>query len=625
MKKRIIALILVVATLALALVSCAYSYNNDDLSQYATFEKSKLDEILASLEIKDGDFTSDETTRQGKVVDYIYGLLAEEVKNDEKLTTGTVGAHDVLYFNYYMTTVIDGATVVFGTANMKDGSKSNVQLGAFGNEGVKKLVAEAFGGKELGTVYTVVTAGTAKEGDVAFISYEKEIEEVVEGTPTTKPEKVTYEKVVIGDDNHPAADALVSATIGTALANNVEKEIDGKKCVYSKVTVNWVVSAGAATELTDKPYTKDEKITDVYGKEHNVTKDTEVTYHVYPVNYLKVEELNATVILKTLLDSYTTTEGDKTVPVLPCFEGQETLLDALKELKSALASAESKLTEAEKTQSTAQTAYDKAKTAAEKENATEADQDTYTKANEALEAAKLDTKAKETDVETAKTNLDTKINELLAAITNGAETVVSEYKDNIYDELLDKYNAEIKTNLAKAIWEAMQKEEVIKVTSASKKAIQEIYDRMMDAHSYTFYNEKDSTNSKTHYKNNGGNFDKYLMKVTKTETAKAAHDAVWAEAETYAKSIVSIYYIAEHYGVKLTDEQIKAYKNDLEDNYSYNEYYYGEYNALAAYQFDMLMDYFLETEVDENGEVVVDEATGINQYKNIGQPVFTKE
>ena len=99
--KRIIALILVVVMTAATLVGCAYSYANDDLSNYTTFDKDAFAAKLAALEILDGDFTTDETKRAEKVIDAIYQSLAADVEDGDHLKTGAPKKYDILYYSYY--------------------------------------------------------------------------------------------------------------------------------------------------------------------------------------------------------------------------------------------------------------------------------------------------------------------------------------------------------------------------------------------------------------------------------------------------------------------------------------------------------------------------------------------
>ena len=81
MKKRIISLILVVATLLLTLAGCAYSYAKDDMTKYATFDEGAFFTALNNLVIADGDFGTDETKRQEKVIVDLQNMSHEPSNN----------------------------------------------------------------------------------------------------------------------------------------------------------------------------------------------------------------------------------------------------------------------------------------------------------------------------------------------------------------------------------------------------------------------------------------------------------------------------------------------------------------------------------------------------------------
>ena len=636
MKKRIIALILVVATLVLALASCAYSFSKDDLSQYVTVDKAKLDAIFAELKIKDGDFTSDETTRNGRVEDYIYGILAEDVKNGEKVTTGTVGAHDILYYNYYMTAEIGGKTVVFGTSSMKDSNKTSVQFGAFGNKDLNKLIETALAEKELPAVYTVISSGTVASGKQAFVSYTKSYDAPVlnedgsqkvddEGKPVTakKDVEVTYELVTLGEGNGIVAEKLAGATINTAVA-----DFEDNGVTYTKALINWGISAGEELTVTDTPYDKETEVKDVYGDTHKANAETVVTYHVYPVYYNKVETFTADIVMLTLLSVFSTTEkdddgNDKTVPVLDCFEGHDELLKAFKDLKDAYTTAESAYDKAVSAESTAKTALETAKKAIpEGQEGTPAQKETLEKAQTAYDTAVADTSTKLGEKDTAKKNRDDKLAEVFTAITK--EAIEADYRKMVREDLLKAYNEELRLNIAKAVWAAF--EDKANVTAKAdvtlpEKAVEEMYDRLINSHKYTFYTGTNEATKKTYYSEHKGSFEAYLMTVTTTKTRQDAYAAVRAKAEENVLSIITVYAIAEQFGQKLTDEKIAEYKKT--SDYASREHAYGEQNTLAAYQFDVLMDYLLETKVDAEGEVEVNEA-GVHQYKNI-TPVISAE
>ena len=108
MKKRIISLILVLATLVLMLASCgAYSIANENIDSFATFDadsKAKFDADLLNLVIKDGEFKNDATVRDNMTWDSIYNDLASAVSSDaEKKTTGVPASNSIVNYNYYYT------------------------------------------------------------------------------------------------------------------------------------------------------------------------------------------------------------------------------------------------------------------------------------------------------------------------------------------------------------------------------------------------------------------------------------------------------------------------------------------------------------------------------------------
>ena len=93
MKKRIICLILVIASLTLSLASCGgFTFWEDDLSQYVEFNKNKFDDYLKSgkIEIDDGTFSDDNDKRVEKVEDSIYAAIAGGTDKTDKKTALTI-------------------------------------------------------------------------------------------------------------------------------------------------------------------------------------------------------------------------------------------------------------------------------------------------------------------------------------------------------------------------------------------------------------------------------------------------------------------------------------------------------------------------------------------------------
>jgi hypothetical protein len=80
MKTRIVALILTVVMSLLALTSCgSFNFAKEDLTSYATFDYEAFKAALAKIEIEDGDFTTDEETREKLVQSKIYTTIADKI------------------------------------------------------------------------------------------------------------------------------------------------------------------------------------------------------------------------------------------------------------------------------------------------------------------------------------------------------------------------------------------------------------------------------------------------------------------------------------------------------------------------------------------------------------------
>ena len=618
MKKRIIGLILVVVMLTLSLVSCGYSLRDDDLAKYTTFEKANLDKALAELVIANADFGTDEEGRQKKVLDSIYASLADLVKNGEHKSEGAIGAHDVVFYNYYAT--VEDKVIYAST--MKPGAENSLQLGLSSNEGVKALIAAELAKltdvKEyIYLTNSTSTSSTIAEGANVYISYVVEYtEKDASGADKLVKTTVTYENVKVGDENHPVAAKLVGAKIGTAI-EDFEVEVDGVKKSYSSAKINWVVDGGKAIVFTDKTYTKSTVVKDIYGGDVELL-DKEIKYHVYPVYYISVDEFNATTVMNSLLSKFTktTTNEDgstKEEGILPSFTANLELVKAFAELKTAVETAKKAYDTAVTEESTAKKELDKAKDAVkEGETPTEAQQDTINKAQEAYDAKVAATATAKKSHEDAITERDAKLAEVLEKITEA--TIVDEYKKSIYDSLLADYNADVKEALAKAVWEAIKAN--VTVNTAPDKAVDEIYERMIESYESTFYDGTyDTTTKESNYKHYNASFSAFLVAKTGTASYKEAKQHVRNEAIEYVKPMVMVYFVAEVYGQKLTDDEVKAYKNDLSGYYSYYEAYYGETNTLTAYQFDKLMDHFLASE----------EKDGVVTYKNVKFTFKTEE
>ncbi|MBE6634592.1 MAG: hypothetical protein E7617_00135 [Ruminococcaceae bacterium] len=608
MKKRIISMILVLATVALTLVGCGYNYAKEDQSQYAAGEKAALDAFLAAIEIEDGDYTADPETRTAKVLDRIYETLLGKVDTKDTKTEGALTAHDALYYCYYVTLTKDSKDYTVYSSYMKESSKVNFQLGIGDNSELQKKIAEAVLAAGEIEAYKTKTSGKALKDAIAYVTYTVSYQETDENNKVSNVKEThTNERVVLGEEGNLVANKLVDSTIGTAVA---EFKSEDEKYTYTGAVVNWVVESGKEIVVTNTTFTESQKVTPTVvvdgaadaGKVE--LKDQELTYHIYPVHYLDVEELTAELVFTDILATVTKDSLD-------CLEeGFDDLIKTLTDKKKALS-------DKEKEVSTKKTAVENAEKAVETAKG-KVPSGEKVEENQGVKDAEATLNTAKSELATAEANKTTAKNEVKAAAQaiikkvgsddaeKGATTVLDEYKKTVSETLEAEYNEAINKNLATAIWEAIDKTITIKVKDDElpKKAIKDAYNRIYEEYEHEFYTESDTTTKESYYLQHKGSFKSFLMKKTATDSFEAAKNAVWAEAVAYIKPIIKVYYVAELYGQTCTKKEIREYKKDITSGYDSDEFSYGEANALAAFQFDKLMDYFLEVEKDSEGEAV---------------------
>lgn len=595
--KRIIALILVIVLAMATLVGCAYSYASDDLTKYSTFDKDAFVTKLATLEILDGDFTTDEDTRKDKVIDAIYQSLATNLENADKIKEGTPKKYDLLYYCYYCTFTVEGVEYTVLASNMKEEGAIKLQLGVADLKGYEKAISDAALAYDIkDKVYTTHTSGEVKNGDVAYVTYTVEYSVTGDdGQKTTKKETVSNKEYVITEGDDFSAQ-LVGKNIGTELQFTVGTGDDAK--TYSAVKVQWVVDKAVKLgEYKNVTYTAKQSVKDVNGKEHDL-KDVELTYHVYPVYFNAMTEYNADSVLNVLLGA------DITPSILDVFEDENYKYTAddgtttsLKDLVTKLAELQAALDNAKKDRDTKKTTYDTKKATADAEGATAAQK------TEA-EKAKTDLDAAETALTEAQTAVDSQIEKIYATGSDVKDKIVEDYKKQAYEALENSYNTEIKNNLAKKLYELILAD--VTVSSYPEKAVNETYDRLLENYEYNFYTGTyDSDQKISNYAQYNGSFDEFLKAKTNTETKAAALESIKKEATTYVEPIVKIYVVAKAFDVLVTDADFEQYKKDTA-TFEYYATNYGESNVRVAYQFDQLLDHFLkvsEDKVDEDGKI----------------------
>ncbi len=344
MKKRIIALILALVMAVLALASCgsAFSFADEDLSQYATFDLAAFEEALQKLEIEDGDFTTDETVRARKVQNKIYAALVSAitgtVEDDEKLEEGTLSDRDVVYFCYYTTLEKDGKTYVFSSSEM---NKATVTTGSTKDshlvkmaivdlqdedaDELQKKLKEAFAGVDVtdmiysttSTKNKVVKTGVVfkkdandkltdevekyEDGDTIVISYTREyvVNEIKmkDGKPVIATDDTKEENKVLAKDEDGN---VIKDDNGNDVYYETEAVPYKETALYETITLNGESDDALARLLTDKKaVVKVGNNVKYDGKEKfDVIEDgTTYTYSAVNVKWI-VDEAGASVTFK---------------------------------------------------------------------------------------------------------------------------------------------------------------------------------------------------------------------------------------------------------------------------------------------------------------------------------------
>lgn len=666
MKKRIISMLLVVATLVLTLAGCAYRYEKDDMSKYVDFNSEAFKKALSELVVADStDFTYSEKTRQEKVTDAIVKALVSQA-GTVQTKKGVVGKNDTLAYCYYVTgkyvddkgdkDASNDETIEFvgAASSMKQSAAVKIQFGLSTNKdlaaAIEKAILAVEGGYDLEKkAYTTATSTSTavKADDKVYVTYTVT---TAEGVETTYSYKEMVAKAPSGATTGEGENAtkaptsieeyIVGMKIGTQSEGTKKFSEDEKADTYSKVTVNWVVTQGEEIAIDSyKPESTTE--VDVVGSKNKVdlSKATELVYHVYPVYRVDVIELDsdkytATLILEELIgsamtagvvevkdaDGNVTTEGvDGTLDIFTDngFKHSDgTLMNAivtkLVELIAAEDEAEEKYEDAKTEYTDAKNAYDKNKTNENKA---------------AMDAAKTAQDTAKTEFDKAAKDVDDQIKKLLECKKGDAkieDVIKADYRKYQYETLEKKYESNITASIAKAIYKAAMAEGVITFKSLPKRAVKDAYERIMNSYEYSFYEEKYSnsgsssssttTQTYTNYewytevvKTGFNGYLRDALELKATATDEEVDAAINAEVEKAVKDTILVYVLAEECGkmankdFSVTKEEKKEFKNSF--NYMLLQYYSGANNVdesdyMPALLLNKVMDYL--TEVDED-------------------------
>lgn len=587
MKKRIISLILVVALSVLVLAGCGYSYQKDDLYQYAGTDKATLSAALAAkfkgLTIDDGEFGHVESERQEYLVNEIYERIATAFASDKK-TVGIPDGKDNVYYCYYATVVntdkdgnVIGEHTIYANkmAYNATASTTGATSIALGNEdaaGLEKLIAAALAGIDIEDyAYTTDTSATLAAGDKVYISYTKSVPKIDDNNEVISDQ---YDKITVsygtleipaaaekdetseGDASAQADDAAKksfaeqligkkagsSKLTGTFEAYETVKGLPNQKVTYSDVTVHFVVESGApiSFEYTyDKDtlgsdYKKTTSEKDIYGESIKLD-GKKITYNVFPVYYIDVN-LDAASIIKGMFKDTTNNVSTFEADTFECIKE---LCDSNPTINTLVTGSSGLVALLDK--------Y-------------------CAKDSKAADSAAVDSQIEFILEKAAE-----------AGVTDLEEQIIAEYKEMVYDELDKAYDSEIQADLLIAIYNAIN--ETIKLDlrdedgwyKLPKDAVEDAYDMYMDMYEYNFYEglaeggstTTDTSDDVTNYDKYEGNFNNYLIAVLGLDAnaeEQAIYDKIGAQAEEDVRQRIRVHLVADCLGITVTDEEIDEFK-----------------------------------------------------------------
>ena len=664
-----------------ALYFCYYATDAEGNVFYA----SKMDET------KPTNIQIGLTTLEGLNKAISAAIPAEDIANYIYSTSSAnvVGKGDVISLSY--------------TKTWKEGeeTKTETKSNTYFTVGENDKLAEALIGKQVGVAYNgiEITEGeiactyndvkvesivkdnsTIKvaDGDVAYLTYtitfdakgwyneETKKYELPEGYDAANVDSdgnykatVSYEKNTIKAD---AADAtaetktllgqLVDKSVGSTTSSITVKNVHiGDKTIevkYTNVKVNWIVNS--TTEGFTVNYTPyDEELkednsnkkteTNVDGEKITLNK-VELTYHIFPIYYLNVEDVNAELIIREFYSTVASTQTKEhehtdddheheteyvfdTLNDTEFKNGDKTLADLVGELVtlySTLTTKEKTLTDALKALSTAQSNLAKDTGTSDSDTAS-----LKTKLQNA-ETAYLTAKKEADEAQTKVDEMITKILACKKGETTINEGIVKDYTDYQYDTLETSYKSDIKNKLATQIIEYLNKNVTFN-GELPKKAVKNAYNAIMNTYKNDFYegnytssssssSTSTSTSTETNYKHYNGDFNAYLIdKLAKNGTMNDVKAKIQEQAEKTVKDIIIIYIFADAVEEKwdaditLTKAEKKEIKKNLENTALLYQQYgltfsYNVEDSYNAEQFDKAMNYLLEEkENEETNEV----------------------
>lgn len=590
----------------------------------------------------------------------------------ESVKVGDEGAFAQWLLNKKVGVVLDGECEV--VEGEKTYIYSGIKINSVIKSSTKKPMANA--GDLIYITYTATAKYTsASEGEVSAT-----VDGFTQSGENYVKKQVTA-LVQVGTDTQSNAflDQLIGKSVGsvsnitTKETHTVTEKINGEEqpaaeheldVTYSDIKIHWIVDSH--TPAAEFKYTPTEtSTTDTNGNKLTELNKKELTYYVFPVYYVPVEnadvaynadekkvtgvtlsaetiirEFYATVLKTETIEHDESEEHDHeemTKYIFDCLEsGNYKNTDKNKDLATLV----TELKTLSEKETSKKTAFDKAEESllaalkkladATTDTAKEAQKTNVTKAREDYKKAK-------DELTTAESDVTNKIKEILACKhgeTSLDADLALDYANYQYDTLETKYKNEINTNIATEIAELMTSS--ITYDKLPARAVRQARKAILNTYKYAYYEGKTGT-SDTAISNYQAyaNFDAYLIAAVEAETKATAgsltiedaNDYIDQKAEDTVRDIILIYVLADEFDLNLTREEKKEYKKYYKEVKAQSEQFGSGYGQLFYYiygvdpstqslddflnakQFDKVMSYFLEVDEVNNSEKV--------QYLNI--------
>lgn len=619
MKKRIVALVLLLCMLVSVLAGCAYSYADDDMSQYVATTKEELLEALKNLKIEDGDFTTNEETREKKVDDAIMSAIAAL---GESKTAGTAsGAGDKVFYRYFALLSSDLADANLNLLDYDDlaermlfasnmtGSLQSSIIGLNFASDFDKALAQALENYTFGDSTNFATEASdvaVDKDDVIFVTFKRTYKDQNDKdvTETFTSMRLWNSKNALADPFTPApSDILFDNFIGKKTTDTIAEfkyTAEGTEYTVKDAKILSIVKAptaahtdanyGTSVVVKCTPYTGEQTVTNVKGDKIKVG-DVELTYFVYPVSYndakaydtLTAEEIIKDVLGKNITAAVFDEESLKKTAssgaTLETLINGDTSEGAAAEMKESLAAIFGYI---------------------------------ETPKNHADVTA---TTATEAEIKTRYEGYrDARIN-AIKTIADIDSIVRTDYEKHTYDELEAAYVADVRKKLSHefhhVVTDIKIKTDANGALVLPEDAVDEIYDIFYENEKYTFNygydtNQASATYNQANYKIYGGSFNNYLIKnftENGAGTAKDAKAAIRASAEEFVATAVKVHFAAACIDALISDADFEKRYDAWYANWEYQSQIYaylgmsypdpGEQGMRLAFQTQDLYDALL--------------------------------